>query len=303
MIYPSDIDGSYSLAWSAAGTSLSNWTNLDNASDFIGQDIRAGSQVVDGWSVGGYDGQAGNGAVALDSVRVTLVYDRLNSTILQPDVYVIEPFKALNDYIVALSANGNTISPALRYGTTGNDQIVGTTSSDTIIAFSGDDLITPGSGADGVILGRGIKTIQYAQGDAGFFQPYVSGSITVSPNSWISTTGFDVISGFGLISEQNGSGSDVLDLPNGNYGLVGDYPSKASLISTDGNLSLGDFQWIQVKGNYDPILDSFKVSDTGKSTLLIYDAGSTSNPEAIVLVGFVGSLVDDGVLGQLRPAG
>ncbi|NDD11148.1 MAG: hypothetical protein EB072_00535 [Betaproteobacteria bacterium] len=205
-----------------------------------------------------------------------------------------------------LSAGGTTFQSVPLYGAIGNDTIAGTSNSDTIVSFAGTDLITPGLGADGVILGRGSKTIVYGPGDAGLLPvsgalSFSAGMVTIATNTAISTANFDVISGFGLSAEQSGTANDVIDLPAGNYTIVANYPSKSNLVSAGEKLALADFQWMQIKGNYDPIADNFKVSDAGKSTLLIYDAGPGLDPEAIMLVGFVGELVDDGIFGQLRP--
>jgi Ca2+-binding RTX toxin-like protein len=178
------------------------------------------------------------------------------------------------------------------FGTTGSDDMIGTSQEDLLIAFGGADTLSGGKGADAMFLGAGTKTIRYGEGDSGIFSP--SGEeLAISA---VSTTGFDLIYGLGLKElSNNAADRDRMLLP-GNL----KYENAAS----GGTTSVDSFpagiiplnQYLLIRGDFDPSVESFKASALGKSSLLAINLNS--QVEGIVLVGFSG-LIDSSVLGQL----
>jgi hypothetical protein len=84
-------------------------------------------------------------------------------------------------------------------------------------------------------------------------------------------------------------------LPDGDYTAA----NLSLSLRLDGGIEreMIDKSYGILRGNYDPIQDRFSLNSQGYSSLLLIDFGTTT--EAIVLVGFRGSVADDGTQGIL----
>ncbi|NDD13382.1 MAG: hypothetical protein EB072_12220, partial [Betaproteobacteria bacterium] len=212
--------------------------------------------------------------------RVALLDGRGTLKLVEPATYQVS-FKP--------SDPGVYVSGAGKIGTTGSDDLSGDASAEIFLTFSGDDTVRAGAGADGIVAGSGAKTIVQNSGDSGlFFEALKS---VKDPWTSISTQSFDLVSGFGLRGETT-SKRDQLDLPDKDYRYVNppNQPFKPGWQLSDGDYTI-------IRGDFDPLLERFDVSNDGPSSMLVVDYGERT--EAIILVGFAGSFTDDGMLGLL----
>jgi Ca2+-binding RTX toxin-like protein len=163
---------------------------------------------------------------------------------------------------------------------TGNDTILGGAGNDSITSGTGIDSVNGGAGADTIILGTGggADAIVMALTDTGTINIAASTTTGTLPalGVVISTAGFDNITGFSTAAS--------IQLP-ANSGLA-----TTSLLRSPGAALVSGSQAMLV-GNYDATAQTFTISNTGTSSLYIYDADIAATVEyrAVVLVSYLDS--------------
>ena len=188
-----------------------------------------------------------------------------------------------NDTLIG-STGANSLTGGL-----GNDTITAGSGNDTISGGAGNDSITAGGGVDSVNGGAGADTIDLGTGggaDAIVMALTDTGTINIATSTTagtlpalgvvISTTGFDTITGFSTAAS--------IQLPTGT-GLA-----TTSLLRSAGAALVSGSQALLV-GTYDAAAQTFTISNTGTSSLYIYDADTAATVEyrAIVLVSYLDS--------------
>jgi Ca2+-binding RTX toxin-like protein len=188
-----------------------------------------------------------------------------------------------NDTLIG-STGANSMTGGLGDDTittgTGNDTILGGAGNDSITSGTGIDSVNGGAGADTIILGTGggADAIVMALTDTGTINIATSTTAGTLPalGVTISTSGFDNITGFSTAAS--------IQLPTGT-GLA-----TTALLRSPGAALVSGSQALLV-GTYDATAQTFIVSNTGTSSLYIYDADAANTVEfrAVVLVSYLDS--------------
>jgi len=170
------------------------------------------------------------------------------------------------------SANARTIIAGGEVDTlSGFEAVVGSSKNDYIITSAADMTITGGAGADTIVLGTGAYTINIGSSETGAVDQ------NVPMQQVYSTSGFDVITGFGS--------NDKLVLTNAGTAIT--FANVNYVTSTD-VVGIGNGSNYVVRGTYDAAAGTFTRSATGASTMIIYDldGSGAGGAQAVVLVGY-----------------
>ena len=175
-------------------------------------------------------------------------------------------------------------------GGAGSDTITAGTGADTIDGGAGNDVIVAGTGIDYVTGGAGADTITLnAAGASATQADHVVMALTDTgtvPFGATTTTGTlpalgVVVSTLGL---DNITGFSTAAYIDGLSALVAPMLRSPGAAMVTGSQAL-------IVGTYDATAGTFTISNTGISSLYVYDADATGNVEfrAVVLVGYVDS--------------